>query len=261
MEKEKSTLPVMLKSTAIKNRFTEILGNNAASFISSILTIFKENEKLRKCEPASILTAAAQAANLKLPILPQLGYAYIIPYYDYKTQSYVANFQLGYKGLLQLAMRTNQFKNIHTTEIYEGQIKSFNCITGEIELGERVSDTVIGYAAYFQLLNGFSKTLYMSIADMEQHAKSFSETYRNEKTRQYSTWTKNFHAMAKKTVLKKLLTTFAPTSIETQNNVEATAMQESTITVEPSDDDFVLEQIDIETGDVLSDTAQDQNQC
>lgn len=260
MEKEKTvTLPALLKTSAIKNRFTEILGENAASFISSILTIFKDNDKLRQCEPSSILTAAAQAANLKLPIMPQLGYAYIIPYYDYKTKSYVANFQLGYKGLLQLAMRTNQFRNIHTTEIYEGQIKSFNCITGEIETGERTSNVVVGYAAYFQLLNGFSKTLYMTRADIENHAMTFSETYRNEKTRMYSTWTKNFDAMAKKTVLKKLLTTFAPTSVELQNNAVTNSAPDDPITVATYDDtaDIVLEQIDIQTGEPIADAKEE----
>ena len=255
------TLPALLKTSAIKSRFTEILGDNASSFISSILTICKDNDKLRKCEPKSILTSAAKAANLKLPIEPQLGYAYIIPYYDYKTQTYSANFQIGYKGMIQLAMRTGLYQNINTTEIYEGQIKSFDFITGAMEVGERTSDVVVGYAAFFKLLNGFSKTLYMSKADIEKHAMTFSETYKNEKTRQYSTWTKNFNEMAKKTVLKKLLTTYAPISIEFQNNVLARAMQEEQppTTIEPSDDDFVLEPIDPQTGEFLSNAETVEN--
>lgn len=224
-EQQAVTLPNLLKASSIKKRFAEILGDNAAGFISSLMTIFRENERLRQCDPTSILTAAATAANLNLPIHPQLGYAYIIPYYDYKTKTYVANFQLGVKGLIQLALRSNLFSTINATEIYEGQIKAYNCITGDFEVGEQTSDKIVGYAAYFKLVNGFSKTVYMSVAEIQNHALTFSETYRNEKTRPYSTWTKNFSAMAKKTVLKHLLKNYAPTSIQWQSQAIATALQ------------------------------------
>lgn len=255
MKKENAiTLPSLLKASAIKSRFEEILGKNAASFISSLISIFNENEKMRKCDPTSILTAAATAANLNLPIQPQLGYAYIIPYYDYKTQTYLANFQIGVKGLLQLALRSNLFSTINTTEIYEGQIKSRNPITGEFEFGEQISDRIVGYAAYFRLLNGFSKTVYMTLAEIENHAMTFSETYRNEKTRPYSTWTKNFNAMAKKTVLKYLLKNYAPTSIQWQSKAIATALQDDqpTIQAEPYGD-FVTDNNNVDGSETLKD--------
>lgn len=240
------TLPSLLKASAVKNRFEEILGKNAASFISSLIAIFNDNEKMRKCDPTSILTAAATAANLNLPIQPQLGYAYIIPYFDYKAQTYLASFQIGVKGLLQLALRSNLFSTINATEIYEGQIKSRNPITGEFEFGKQTSNRIVGYAAYFRLLNGFSKTVYMTVAEIETHAMTFSETYRNEKTRQFSTWTKNFNAMAKKTVLKYLLKNYAPTSIQWQSKAIATALQDdqTTITAEQNVD-FVTDDTDI----------------
>lgn len=261
------TLPQMLKTNKVNTRFKEILGKNAASFVSSLLTIYNDNERLRKCDPVSILAAAGQAANLKLPIMPQLGYAYVIPFYDYKSGKYQAQFQLGYKGLIQLAMRSGLYRNLNSTEIYEGQIKRFNYITGEIEMGDRTSDNIVGYAAYMELVNGFSKTLYMSKADIERHAMTFSESYRNEKTRERSVWTKNFDAMAKKTVMKRLLTTYAPTSIEMQDGALATALRadQAAKTLENDyepkpDEDTEFETIDIETGEVLEDNGDDDKE-
>ncbi len=265
------SLPQLLNSSKIKKRFLEILGKNAQSFISSILSIYNDNEKFRQCDPMSILTAAGQAANLKLPILPQLGYAYVIPYFDARTQKYSAQFQLGYKGLIQLAMRSGLYRNLNTTEIYEGQIKRINYITGEIEIGERTSDTVVGYAAYMELVNGFSKTLYMSRADMERHAQTYSESYRKDKDKRWSVWAKNFDTMAKKTVLKKLLTTFAPTSIEMQDNALSTALKADTPTItsygelEPQElsatpnDCGGIDIIDNETEEVLSPIPSNQD--
>lgn len=242
---QKITLPQMLKSNNVNARFKTILGEGAASFISSILTIYNENSKLRQCDPMSILAAAGQAANLKLPIMPQLGYAYVIPYGN------VAQFQLGYKGLIQLAMRSGKFRHLNSSEIYEGQIKQFNPITGVIELGEKTSDKIVGYAAYMELLNGFSKTLYMSREDVERHAQKFSPHYRNSQ----SVWSKNFDTMAKKTVMKKLLSTYAPTSIEMKSNALMNAIQAD----QPAqfdgnkvDDVGTFETIDIETGEVIN---------
>ena len=249
------TLPQLLKTNNVISRFKEILGKKAPSFISSILTMYNENEKMKKCDPYSILTAVGQAASLKLPIAPQLGYAYVIPYYDSKIGGYSAQFQLGYKGLIQLAMRSGLYRNLNSTEIYEGQIKRINYITGEIEIGERTSGKVVGYAAYMELINGFSKTLYMSRADIEKHALTFSESYRNEKTRERSVWAKSFDTMAKKTVLKKLLTVYAPTSIEMQESPLATALrmdQDSAIRIKQTAPDDSFDTIDVETGEVTN---------
>lgn len=254
-------LPEILKTDRVNGRFKEILGKQAQSFISSLLTIYNDNDKLRACDPNTILAAAGQAANLRLPILPQLGYAYVIPYYDYKSKGYVAQFQLGYKGLIQLAMRSGLYRNLNSTEIYEGQIKRINYITGEIVIGERTSNEVVGYAAYMELINGFAKTLYMSRADIEKHAMTYSESYKNEKTRERSVWAKSFDTMAKKTVLKKLLTVYAPTSIEMQEGSLATALrmdQDTAIRIqnnyEPQPE---FDEIDLDTGEVISDKKGD----
>ncbi len=254
----KMTLPQLLKTDRVNSRFKELLGAGATNFVSSILTMYKENKKLQDCDPISILTAAGQAANLKLSIMPQRGYAYVIPYYDYKSGKYMAQFQIGYKGLIQLAMRSGQVRKLNCAEIYEGQIKQFNPITGDVEWGEIASEKVVGYAAYMELINGFSKLIYMSKADVERHAMNFSESYRNEKTRERSVWAKNFDAMAKKTVMKKLLTTYAPMSTEMQEALQVDDTGKiSAPTYDPKVDDVAeFDTIDIETGEVLNDETE-----
>lgn len=222
-----NNLPRLLENKLVVQKFVDILGKNSPSFIASLLTIYNDDEKLRKCDAVSILAAAKQAAILQLPIMKQLGYAYVIPYFDGRTKKYVAQFQLGYKGFLQLAMRSGVYKNLNTVEVYEGEIKRQNRITGEIELGERTSDTVVGYIAYMELTNGFNKMIFMTRAEMEAHAEKYSQSYAYDlkSGSKSSIWTKNFDAMAKKTILKKLLSTYAPTSIEMQNTALATAIK------------------------------------
>ena len=260
MANEIQTLPQLLSMKAVQEKFVELLGKNSASFISSLVTIWNDDEKLRKCDPVTILSAAKQAAILQLPIMKQLGYSYVIPYYDGRAKKYVAQFQLGYKGLLQLAMRSGVFRNLNTVAIYDGQIKKVDYLTGEIEIGERTSDEVVGYAAYMELTNGFRKTLYMTREEMELHAQTYSDSYRADKEKKWSVWAKNFDAMAKKTVLKKMLNTYAPTSIEMQQSSLVTAMQADQSVITPNGYQYVdnigvesqpeLETIDAETGEI-----------
>lgn len=263
---EKNNLPMVVQSKNVVQRFNEVLGANSAGFISSLMTLWRNNEKLQMCDSNSILGAAGQAAILKLSILPQMGYAYVIPYYDGKAKKYVATFQIGYKGLIQLAMRSGQYSRLNATEVYEGEIRGRNVITGELETGERTGDEIIGYVAYMELVNGFNKTLYMTRAEIEDHAKRYSDSYRAdvEKNQSRSIWSKNFSAMARKTVLKKLLTTYAVMSVEMQNTSLAVALQadQSVITKEKfryidNGDAEVLrevptEKIDEETGEIMT---------
>jgi len=206
-------LQQLLNSAGIKKRFGELLDNSSASFISSILTIVRSNSKLQECSPNSILSAAGIAAALKLPINPSLGFAYIVPY---KGQ---AQFQLGWRGYVQLAMRTNQYRTLHAGAVYEGQIKEIDFITGEIVRGEKISDKVVGYVAYMELLNGFNKIFYMTVEELEQHAKKYSQSYAYDlrSNKKSSVWSTNFDAMAKKTVLKLLLNKFGIVSIDQQS--------------------------------------------
>lgn len=206
----------------VKNKFREMLGKRATSFITSVLQITAQNQLLAKADPISVYQAAAMAATLDLPLNQNLGFAYIIPY----TQSYkddkgnwqkkqVAQFQLGYKGFIQLAQRSGQFKSIYASAIYEGQVVSENPLEGyEFDFTKK-SDVVIGYAARFKLLNGYEATWYMTIDQLKKHGGKYSKTFGSDK----GLWNTDFEAMASKTVLKLLLSKFAPLSVDMQKAV------------------------------------------
>lgn len=195
-------------SPSVKQKFEELLGKNAPSFITSVLQIVNSNALLQKAEPASVFNAAATAATLNLPINNNLGFAYIVPYGN------KAQFQLGYKGFIQLAQRSGQFQKISATPIYEGQVKSADPLTGyEFDFTKRDSNIVIGYAAYFRLLNGFEATLYMTVDEVKAHGQKYSKTFKN------GTWQTDFDAMATKTVIKLLLSRYAPLSIDMQKAI------------------------------------------
>lgn len=204
-----TTLPALksiLSNDSVKARFKEILGAKAPGFISSILSVANSNTLLQKAEPQSVMNAAVIAATLDLPINPNLGFAYIIPYNN------SAQFQMGYKGMIQLAMRSGQYKTINVTEVYEGEIKNENRFTGEYTFGEKTSDKIIGYMAYFSLTNGFEKYLYMTKEECEKHGKKFSQTYK----RGGGLWATDFDSMSKKTVLKMLISKYGILSIDMQ---------------------------------------------
>lgn len=213
------TLKALLQDQSVKNRFNELLGKKAPGFISSLINVVNSNSQLQAADPNSILSAAAIAAALDLPIDPNLGFAYIVPYNVRQGDTYVlkAQFQLGYKGYIQLAMRTGVYKTINACEVYEGEIKNINRFTGEIEFGEKESDKIIGYLAYFRLLNGFEKYLYMRVEEIEKHAKRYSKSYDSKN----GLWKQDFHAMALKTVIKRLLSKYGILSIEMQTSLLA----------------------------------------
>ena len=221
MKQDGPSLQQLLNSAVIKQRFEELLNTSAPSFISSILAIVRSNSKLQDCSPNSILSAAGIAAALKLPINPSLGFAFIVPY---KGQ---AQFQLGWKGFIQLAMRSGQYLTLNSGAVREGQIKEIDFVTGEIIRGEKISDEIVGYVAYMELINGFKKSLYMTIDELQAHAEKYSQSYAYDMRsgRKSSVWSTNFDAMAKKTVLKKLLNNFGIISIDQQSIDLARALQ------------------------------------
>ncbi len=225
MRQESPTLQQLLSSAGIKRRFEELLENSAPSFISSILTIVRSNSKLQDCSPNSILSAAGIAAALKLPINPSLGLAHIVPYKSKNGMQ--AQFQLGYRGYIQLAMRSGQYQTLNSGAVREGQIKEIDFVTGEIIRGEKISDNVVGYLAYMRLVNGFEKSLYMTTEELQAHAEKYSQSYAYDlrSGKKSSVWSTNFDAMAKKTVLKKLLSNFGVISIDQQSIALATALQ------------------------------------
>ncbi len=157
----RTTFEQALNRDVIKAKFKEVLNKNAEGFMSSLLALVKNNDLLLKAEPNTVIAAAMQAATLKLPINQNLGLAYIVPYYNGKTKRNEAQFQMGWKGYVQLAERTGQYKTINASVVYEGQIEEIDFITGNIIKGKRISNKIVGYVAYIEFLNGFSKTLYM----------------------------------------------------------------------------------------------------
>lgn len=211
------SLSSFLNSDAIKNKFSEILGQKANGFVASVLSVVNSNKLLANADMNSIYTAALLAASLDLPINPNLGLAYIVPY------SGQAQFQLGYKGFKQLAQRTGQFLFLNEEIVKEGEIKSHNRLTGEIEFDwivnsqERLKKPTVGYVSFFQLVNGFKSTYYMTKEEAEAHGKKYSQSYKKN----FGLWKDEFDSMALKTVTKLNLSKNAPLSIEMQRAVIA----------------------------------------
>ena len=197
----------------VKKKFQELLGQKSVGFITSVMQVVNNNNLLQKASPASIYNAAAMAATLDLPINQNLGFAWIVPYGN------AAQFQIGWKGMIQLANRTGQYKAINVTEVYENQFTSFNRLTEELDADFSIvgSGSVVGYVAYFKLLNGFEKTVFWTTEEVKQHGAKFSKTFNQAN----GVWKTNFDAMAKKTVLKNTLAKWGILSIEMQNAVIA----------------------------------------
>ena len=210
---KKPTLTVMkdlLQMDAVKKRFEEILGKKAAGFTASITSLVGTSTNFEGTDANTILSSAFIAATLDLPINQNLGFK-------------VANFQLGYKGYIQLAMRTGQYRTINTAEVFKGEIKKINRFTGEIEFNEdaEIGGDVVGYLAYFKLINGFEKYFYMSKAEMLIHAKRFSKMYSKKESKLTGIWAEDFDTMSKKTVLKLLLSKYGILSIELQTALQS----------------------------------------
>lgn len=227
----------------VKVKFKELLGKKSTSFITSVLQIVASNELLANAEPTSVYQSAAMAATLDLPLNNNLGFAYIVPYNQkQKDGSFkqVAQFQLGYKGFIQLAQRSGQFKTISATPIYEGQIAENNPLTGIVfDFKSKKSDVAIGYAAYFQLLNGFEKTIFMTTDELKKHGGKYSQTFKKG----FGLWKDDFDSMATKTVLKLLLSKYAPLSVDIQRAIitdQSIISNAETLDVEYSDNSETL---------------------
>lgn len=209
-----------LNNPNVLEKFSNILGEKAQGFISAVLTIVNQSENLKTASPESIYTSALLAASLDLPINPNFGFAYIVPYWNGKLKKQEAQFQIGYKGLKQLAIRSGQFKTIVAKEVYEGQLLiDNNSILGySFDWSAKTSDKVIGYVSYFQLLSGYESTYYMPIENIQKHALKYSQTFKKG----FGLWSEDFDKMALKTVSKLHLNSGeAPLSIEMQKVVIA----------------------------------------
>ena len=203
-----------------------VLSEKKSSFVNNLTALVSNNKKLQECEPLSLMYAGIKATALNLPLDSNLGFAYVIPFKNNKEHKTEAQFQMGYKGYIQLAIRSGQFRTINVIKVKEGEIKHRDMLTGDIEfepVEKREDKKTIGYAAFIRLTNGFEKTLYMTSDEIEKHAKKYSQTYSSkyDDVRKKSKWTTDFDAMAEKTVLKRILSKYAPLSVEMKDAVLA----------------------------------------
>ena len=235
--KAPSALGVMIGSASVQERFNKMLGDKSAGFLSSLLSLVNNNKLLAKADPKTVLAGAATAAALDLPINPSLGQAWLVPYGN------GAQFQLGYKGVIALAQRTGQIKSIVMTPVYEGEIRDWNRFTETYSYGEKTSDSIVGYFARFELVNGFAKATYWTKDEVIAHAKRFSKAFGN------GPWKTDFDKMACKVVLMSIMKTYCPMSVEMQKafTADGKVVQE------------VTEDGEIETIDVDIDNAGDSD--
>ena len=214
------TLRELFNNPIIKTKIEQLVGKNSATFATSVMQIANSNAMLRTADPTSIFNAACMAATLNLPLQNGLGFAYIVPFKNNKERKVEAQFQIGYKGFIQLAQRSGQFKRLVALPVYKNQLLKKDFINGfefDWEQEPEKDENPIGYYAYFKLVNDFSAELYMSHDDIVKHAQRYSQTFKKG----FGVWHDNFEAMALKTVMKLLLSKQAPLSVEMQQAVLA----------------------------------------
>jgi recombination protein RecT len=198
-------LKSVLDMPSVQAQFKNAMGKNAGMFTASIIDVYATDKTLQKCEPNTVVMEALKAATLNLPINRNLGFAYIIPFKGKATM------QIGYKGYIQLAMRTGQYRNINADAVLNGELKEYDKLTGEIDLsGSPESEEVIGYFAHIETVYGFRKTVYWTKEKVIAHAKRYSQSFGSD----YSPWKTDFNEMAKKTVLKYLLSKYGVMSVD-----------------------------------------------
>lgn len=230
----------ILSQDNVKKKFGEVLGQKAPQFIASITNVVAGSAQLKKCDANSIIGAAFVAATYDLPIDSNLGFAAIVPYnnskYNPQTRQWEkhmeAQFQIMYKGFIQLAIRSGYYEKMNYAVVYEDELVSYNPITGEIEFVKDFSECtqrdageeekVVGYYARFKLRTGYSQELFMSRKAVENHAKKYSQSYRTDlkENKQKSKWTTDFEAMALKTVIKLLLSKWGILSVDMQRAIQ-----------------------------------------
>ena len=233
----------MVDHNFVQTQLKQVLKENAGTFATSLMEVFTNDKQLQNCDPKAVFQEAVKAASLKLPLNKQLGYGYLVVYNIWDKQQNKAiptpTFIPGYRGYIQLAMRTGQYRTINADVVYEGELRTKDKLTGAIDLkGDAISDKVIGYFAHFELLNGFSKTLYMTKEQMANFALKYAAPYKPRKNFTPPTldqlidmaqmqasngpgqgvgWNGDYNAMATKTVLRHLLSKWGYLSIEMMN--------------------------------------------
>ena len=253
----------VIKAQAVQDNILSTLGSvsKTKTFTSSLISAVSTNKDLQACDGVSVISAALLGESLNLSPSPQLGHYYMVPFGDHGSTVKKATFQLGYKGYIQLAIRSGQYKKLNVVAVKDGELKSFNPFTEDIEVSpiedpdEREKAETIGYYAMFELVNGFRKCMYWSKAKMEAHAEKYSMGYKAHKG--YTFWEKDFDGMAFKTMLRQLISKWGIMSIEMQSAFTNDMAYHDTVDL--SDSPKYAEEdvsMDAETGEVIEDTAQ-----
>lgn len=215
-------LQLFIRSDAAQQSIEKTLGQRSQDFTSSLLSVVNNNAMLQNCEPGEVIKAALKAASMRLPIDPNLGFAYIIPYKNGKASKaaghdvYDVQFQIGYKGFIQLALRSGEIAKINVRDVRDGEFRGEDFITGDLQFeqiddpAQRDKTPIAGYLAYLKLATGFEKVLYMTNNDLREHARKYSQTFKKG----YGKWVDDYDAMARKTVVKLLISRWAPQSTE-----------------------------------------------
>lgn len=285
-------LKSVINAPSVQSQFGNALGEHKDAFVASLIDLFTGDKSLQACQPASIVAEALRAATLRLPLNKALGFSYIIVFNNNVknpdgtwTKVPTPTFIPGYKGYIQLAMRTGQYKTINADFVYEGELRKVNKLTGEIAFdGEKKSDKIVGYFCYFELLNGFSKTLYVSVEDMANYALRYSPSFKGKnkpqvedlikaaQTNQASTkvgWEGNFNDMGLKTVVRRLLSKYGYLSVEMQDAISkdnTDTPQQQIITVQAEErkpimlDETQYEKVDMETGEIKAEAPATEEQ-
>ena len=226
----------LVETNKLKTRFEDILKENSGAYMASVMNIVKSNDQLAICEPTTVWNAALCAAAMKLPIEPNLGFAYIIPYKTKEKDAdgklvevHNAQFQMGYKGYKQLALRTGEYVIINASDVRDGEIRKRDRLSGNIifdwidDDADRNSREVIGYVSYFELANGFTSTFYMTVDELKNHAKQYSKMYQADlkygSTKSKWSTAEGFPQMCLKTVTKLNLSKNGPLSVEMQKAI------------------------------------------
>lgn len=213
----------MLENTRTQEYLTNVLGEKKQTFVSNMVALVSSNKALSECDPSTIMFSCLKATALGLAVDPSLGLAWVLPYRDNKNNTTVATFQLGAKAYIQLALRTAQYKKINVRDVRQGEIVGEDFVSGDMQFKKLEKDRekapIVGYVAMFELVNGFSKQLYMSVEELDAHAKRFSQTYRKG----YGLWSdKEMRgSMMEKTILKRLLSKYGVLSVEMEQAIKS----------------------------------------
>lgn len=241
---------------SVQEQFKNAMGEKSGLFMASLIDVYTNDTYLQKCNPSLVVKEALKAATLNLPINRNLGFAWIIPRWNSKQRQYVPSFQPGWKGIVQLAQRTGQYKYINCGEVYEGEYRGRDKLTGEVDLnGQATSDKVVGYFAYIELLSGFQKASYWSKEDVIQHALKYNPESKKA-GKLVGNWRDHFDSRAKSTALKHLITKYGVMAVDIKRMAQVEAEQDAKNEVDQNANkgeilDVDYTQVDIETGEDL----------